>query len=40
MLHQIIKDLNARYTAKKYDATKCISSEDIDVIKQVIRLSA
>lgn len=40
MSHQIIKDLNARYTAKKYDATKRISSEDIDVIKQAIRLSA
>ncbi|MGF1773326.1 nitroreductase family protein [Vibrio maritimus] len=40
MTHQIIKDLNTRYTAKKYDATKRISAEDMDVIKEAIRLSA
>ncbi|MDU0354455.1 nitroreductase family protein [Paraglaciecola aquimarina] len=40
MSHQIIKDLSTRYTAKKYDASKRISAEDIDVIKQAIRLSA
>ncbi|MGF1720865.1 NAD(P)H-dependent oxidoreductase [Vibrio kyushuensis] len=40
MSHQIIKDLNNRYTAKKYDATKKISSEDMEVIKEAIRLSA
>lgn len=40
MTHQIIKDLNTRYTAKKYDVTKRISAEDMDVIKEAIRLSA
>jgi len=38
--HQIIKDLNSRYTAKKYDETKRISIEDMDVIKEALRLSA
>ncbi|MGF1787075.1 nitroreductase family protein [Photobacterium swingsii] len=40
MSHQIIADLNTRYTAKKYDATKRISPADMDVIKEAIRLSA
>ncbi|ERB65603.1 NAD(P)H-dependent oxidoreductase [Vibrio coralliilyticus OCN008] len=40
MTHQIIKDLNTRYTAKKYDASKRISAEDMEVIKEAIRLSA
>ncbi|WP_237486784.1 NAD(P)H-dependent oxidoreductase [Vibrio hippocampi] len=40
MTHQIIKDLNSRYTAKKYDAAKRISAEDMEVIKESIRLSA
>ncbi|MCG7588356.1 NAD(P)H-dependent oxidoreductase [Photobacterium sp. OFAV2-7] len=40
MSHQIITDLNNRYTAKKYDATKRISAEDMNVIKEAIRLSA
>lgn len=40
MTHPIIKDLNTRYTAKKYDADKRISAEDMDVIKQALRLSA
>lgn len=40
MSHQIIKDLNTRYTAKKYDATKRISAEDMNVIKEALRLSA
>lgn len=40
MTHPIIQDLNTRYTAKKYDATKRISAQDIDVIKQAIHLSA
>lgn len=38
--HQIILDLNNRYTAKKYDATKRISAEDMAVIKEALRLSA
>lgn len=40
MSHQIIADLNSRYTAKKYDATKRISSEDMEILKEAIRLSA
>ncbi|WED23734.1 nitroreductase family protein [Vibrio sp. JC009] len=40
MSHQIIKDLNSRYTAKKYDETKRISAEDMEVIKEALRLSA
>ncbi|OIQ26406.1 NAD(P)H-dependent oxidoreductase [uncultured Vibrio sp.] len=40
MAHPIINDLNNRYTAKKYDATKKISSDDMEVIKEAIRLSA
>ncbi|AXT71011.1 nitroreductase family protein [Vibrio sp. dhg] len=40
MSHQIIQDLNRRYTAKKYDASKRISQQDMDVIKEAIRLSA
>jgi len=40
MTHPIIKDLNARYTAKKYDATKRIAADDIQVIKEALRLSA
>ncbi|HHF2968821.1 MULTISPECIES: NAD(P)H-dependent oxidoreductase [Vibrio] len=40
MSHPIIQDLNRRYTAKKYDASKRISPQDMDVIKEAIRLSA
>tara|TARA_R110001583_G_scaffold26533_18_gene95595 strand:+ start:14064 stop:14723 length:660 start_codon:yes stop_codon:yes gene_type:complete len=40
MSHQIIKDLNNRYTAKMYDSTKRISAEDMEIIKEAIRLSA
>ncbi|MEZ9603997.1 nitroreductase family protein [Vibrio sp. 10N.261.55.A10] len=40
MTHQIIKDLEQRYTAKRYDATKRIPQEDLSVIYQAIRLSA
>ncbi|MPW28074.1 NAD(P)H-dependent oxidoreductase [Agarivorans sp. B2Z047] len=40
MSHPIINDLNSRYTAKKYDASKRISAEDMTVIKEAIRLSA
>ncbi|MGL1456437.1 nitroreductase family protein, partial [Vibrio parahaemolyticus] len=40
MYHQIIKDINSLYTAKKYDAEKRISQEDIAIIKEDIRLSA
>lgn len=40
MTHPIITDLNTRYTAKKYDAEKRISAEDMEVIKEALRLSA
>ena len=40
MSHQIIKDLHNRYTAKKYDTSKRISSADLDLIKEALRLSA
>lgn len=40
MTHPIIADLNKRYTTKKYDQNKRISSEDMQVIKEAIRLSA
>jgi len=40
MTHQIIKDLNSRYTAKKYDASKRVSAADMDVLKEALRLSA
>ncbi|WP_086981352.1 nitroreductase family protein [Vibrio aphrogenes] len=40
MSHQIITDLNKRYTAKKYDADKRISEQDMSIIKEAIRLSA
>ncbi|GLS90967.1 NAD(P)H-dependent oxidoreductase [Psychromonas marina] len=39
-MHQIIKDLHARYTVKQYDSNKRISSEKIEIIKEAIRLSA
>lgn len=40
MQHPIIQDLNSRYTTKKYDASKRISKENIDIIKEALRLSA
>ncbi len=40
MSHQIIQDLNNRYTTKIYDSEKRISQEDINIIKEAIRLSA
>ena len=40
MTHQIIQDLSSRYTVKKYDDTKRISAEDLNVIKEALRLSA
>ncbi|MCT8986954.1 nitroreductase family protein [Shewanella phaeophyticola] len=40
MTHQIIQDLNNRYTAKKYNPSKRISAEDMNVLKQAMRLSA
>lgn len=40
MAHPIIKDLNTRYTAKKYDATRRISTADMEIILEALRLSA
>lgn len=40
MTHQIIKDLNNRYTTKKFDATKKVSPTDLAVIMEAMRLSA
>ena len=40
MSHQIIKDLTERYTTKKYDPSKRISVENMQIIKEAIRLSA
>lgn len=36
----IINNLNWRYATKKYDASKKISSEDLEKIKEAVRLSA
>lgn len=40
MSHQIIDDLNTRYTVKKYDSKKRISAQDMEVILEALRLSA
>lgn len=40
MTHQIIKDLNSRYTVKQYDSSKRVSAADMDILKEAIRLSA
>ncbi len=39
MTHPIIADLEKRYTTKKYDASKRIPQQDLDVIYQALRLS-
>ena len=40
MGHPIINDLQARHTTKKYDSTKKIPHEDLDVLFEAMRLSA
>lgn len=40
MSKQIIKDLNWRHTAKKYDPDKKIPEEDLEVLYEAMRLSA
>ena len=40
MTHPIIADLEKRYTAKRYDSSKHISQQDLDVIYEALRLSA
>ncbi|MBG7600967.1 MAG: nitroreductase family protein [Gammaproteobacteria bacterium] len=40
MTHPIIEDLRWRYTTKKYDASKKIPQQDLDVLIEAMRLSA
>lgn len=40
MVHPIIEDLLWRHSTKKYDATKKVSQEDLDVLFEAMRLSA
>lgn len=40
MTNQIIKDLNWRYTTKAYDDTKRISAENIEIVKESLRMTA
>lgn len=40
MSNQIIEDLNWRYTTKHYDESKTISKEDMETIKEALRMSA
>lgn len=40
MTHPIITDLQNRYTAKKYDPSKRVAQQDLEVIYEAIRLSA
>lgn len=37
-MNKIIEDLNWRYATKKFDSTKKIASEDIEIIKESLRL--
>ena len=39
MTHPIIADLQNRYTTKRYDASKRVSSDDIEVLCKAMRLS-
>jgi len=39
MSHPIIDDLQKRHTVKAYDPTRRVSSEDIDVLCETLRLS-
>ncbi len=38
-MHKIIEDLNWRHTAKKYDKSKKVSEEDLEVLYEAMRLS-
>ncbi len=40
MTHPIIKDLNWRHTTKKYDTSKKVPEEDLQVLYEAMRLSA
>jgi len=39
-MSNFIKNANWRYATKKFDATKKVSAEDLDTLKEAIRLSA
>ena len=39
MTHPVIEDLRWRHTAKRYDPTKRIPAEDLDIFLEVLRLS-
>ena len=39
-MHKVIEDLNWRYATKKFDPSKKISTSDIEVIKESLRLTA
>jgi nitroreductase len=39
-MNQIIQDLNWRYATKKYDTTKKVSDNDLETIKESLRLTA
>lgn len=40
MAHKIIEDLNWRYATKKFDPSARLNAEDLDVIKEALRLTA
>ena len=40
MVHPIIEDLAWRHSTKKYDATRKVSEQDLDVLFEAMRLSA
>ncbi len=39
MTHPVLKDLNRRYSTKKYDATRRISPQDMAVIMEALRMT-
>ena len=39
-MNTFIYDLNWRYATKKYDASRTVSPQDLDVLKQAVRISA
>ncbi|PKP23511.1 MAG: NAD(P)H-dependent oxidoreductase, partial [Bacteroidetes bacterium HGW-Bacteroidetes-22] len=36
----ILKSLNWRYATKKFDTTRKVSSTDLEILKEAVRLSA
>lgn len=40
MSHPILEDLSQRYTCKRYDPSKRVSQQDLDVLLEAMRLSA